>query len=174
MILLAISGSLRPASSNSVLLRVAKVLAPSGIEVRLYEEMGVLPHFNPEMDGGDAVAQLKRAVALADGVLFCTPEYVHGLPGSFKNLLDWLVSDGELWDKLVAVLSVRKSEFAEPQLREILRTLMASLCEEASVVVPFPSNKINEVDVLGRPELCEPLRNAVEAFARCVEKSASR
>ncbi|BCM89415.1 quinone reductase [Abditibacteriota bacterium] len=171
MTLLAISGSLRVASSNSVLLRAAKTLAPEGIEVRLYEGMGELPHFNPEIDGGETVAVLKRAVIEADGVVFCTPEYVHGLPGSFKNLLDWLVSDGELWDKPVAVLSARKSEFAEPQLREILRTLMAPICEDASVTVPFPTNKIGESEVLNSPELAEPLGTAMAAFVRCIEES---
>ncbi len=168
MQLLAISGSLRAASSNSVLLRAAAQLAPEGVEVRLYEHMGELPHFNPELDIAPEVAWLKRAVVEADGILFCTPEYVHGLPGSLKNLLDHLVSDGELWDKPVAVLSARKSEFAEPQLREILRTLMASVCEEASVLVPFPSNKITVEDVLARPELSEPLREAMGVFSSFV------
>lgn len=164
MQILAISGSLRLASSNSVLPRAAALLAPDGVEVRLYDRMGELPHFNPDVAGGEVVEQLKRAVIEADGVLFCTPEYVHGLPGSFKNLLDWLVSDGELWDKPIAVLSARKSEYAEPQLREILRTMMALVCEEASVVIPFSTNKMQESDVLFKPELAEPLRAAMQVF----------
>lgn len=168
MQLLALSGSLRVASSNSVLLRAAARLAPENVEVRLYERMGELPHFNPELEVPDVVRELKREVAEADGVVFCTPEYVHGLPGSLKNLLDWLVSDGELWDKPVAILSARKSEFAEPQLREVLRTLMARVCEEASVTVAFPTNKMSVEDVLAKPELSEPIRVAVEVFASCV------
>lgn len=168
MILLAISGSLRAASSNSVLLRTCAQLAPEGVEVHLYERMGELPHFNPELEISPVVADLKQAVVEAGGVLFCTPEYVHALPGSFKNLLDWLVSNGELWDKPVAVLSARKSEFAEAQLREILRTLMATVCEEASIVVPFPTNKIDVSDVLSKPELSEPLREAMRVFTSFV------
>ena len=171
MILLAVSGSLRAASSNSVLLRACAQLAPASVEVRFYEAMGDLPHFNPELEIPEAVAALKRAVQEANGVLFCTPEYVHGLPGSFKNLLDWLVSDGELWDKPVAVLSARKSEFAEPQLREILRTLMAKVCEEASVLVPFPTNKIGVDEVAARPDLSEPLREAIRIFASSIKSS---
>ena len=132
--------------------------------------MGELPHFNPELDVPDVVLELKRRVKEADGILFCTPEYVHGLPGSLKNLLDWLVSDGELWNKPVAVLSARKSEFAEPQLREILRTLMAKLCEDASVFVPFPTNKIGVEEVLVNAELAEPLRAAMKALVRFVER----
>lgn len=130
--------------------------------------MGDLPHFNPELEMPEVVAELKRTVVEADGVLFCTPEYVHALPGSFKNLLDWLVGDGELWDKPVAVLSARKCEFAEPQLREILRTLMAPVCEKASVVIPFPTNKITVEEVLAKPELSQPLREAMAVFAACV------
>ena len=173
MQLLAISGSLRAASSNSVLLLVAARLAPENVEVQLYEHMGELPHFNPELDSPEVVVQLKQAVVEADGVLFCTPEYVHGLPGSLKNLLDWLVSDGELWDKPVAVLSARKSEFAEPQLREILKTLMALVCEEASVLVSFPTNKMSVDDVLGRPELSEPLGEAMRVFSGFVAAAQS-
>lgn len=169
MIFLAVSGSLRAASSNSVLLRAAAQLAPEEVEVRIYGQMGELPHFNPELEISPVVADLKRAVVEADGVLFCTPEYVHALPGSFKNLLDHLVSDGELWDKPVALLSARKSEFAEPQLREILKTLMALVCEEASVVVPFPTNKIGVSEVLVKPELSEPLREAMHVFASSIE-----
>lgn len=131
--------------------------------------MGELPHFNPELDVHNVVAELKDAVKEADGIVFCTPEYVHALPGSFKNLLDHLVSDGELWDKPVVVLSARKSEFAEPQLREILTTLMASVCEEASVIVPFPTNKTTGEEVLSRPELSEPLRTAMKVFAAFVQ-----
>ena len=169
MQLLAISGSLRAVSSNSVLLRAAAALAPEGVAVRLDDSMGALPHFNPELEIPDVVAGLKRAVREADGVVFCTPEYVHGLPGSLKNLLDWLVSDGELWGKPVAVLSARLSEFAEPQLREVLRTLMARVCEEASVLVPFPTNKMSVEEVLARVELREPLRAAMARFAEFME-----
>ena len=47
---LAISGSLRAASSNSAILRVAVRVAPSGIGVELYEGIGSLPFFNPDLD----------------------------------------------------------------------------------------------------------------------------
>ena len=88
-------------------------------------------------------------------------------------MLDWLVSDGEFWNKPVAVLSARQSDFAEPQLREILRTLMAKTCEEASVLIPFPTNKITESDVLERSELAAPLRSAINSFVHFVQLELS-
>ena len=42
---------------------------------------------------------VRSAIAAADVVLFCTPEYAGTLPGSFKNLLDWTVGGTELNDK---------------------------------------------------------------------------
>jgi NAD(P)H-dependent FMN reductase len=50
VIVLAISGSLRAASVNSVLLRATARLAPSGIEVRVYGGICSLPFFNPDLE----------------------------------------------------------------------------------------------------------------------------
>jgi chromate reductase len=49
MKILAISGSLRAASSNSALLRAAALLAPADVEIDLYKGLGGLPHFNPDL-----------------------------------------------------------------------------------------------------------------------------
>ena len=86
--LLAISGSLRAASSNSALLQAAATLSPAGVSVEIYENMGDLPHFNPDDDGANpsaSVADLRARVVAADGLIICTPEYVHGLPGKVKT-----------------------------------------------------------------------------------------
>ena len=47
---LAISGSLRSASSNGALVKAAAQLAPPGIEVAIYEALDQLPPFNPDLD----------------------------------------------------------------------------------------------------------------------------
>jgi len=36
------------------------------------------------------VAELKELIAAADGLFLVTPEYNNGMPGVFKNALDWL------------------------------------------------------------------------------------
>ena len=45
MRILAVSGSLRAASSNTAVLKAAQRLAPTGLEVVLYAGLGRLPHF---------------------------------------------------------------------------------------------------------------------------------
>ena len=167
--LLAISGSLRAASSNSALLQAAAMLAPAGVTVEIYGDMGALPHFNPDDDRENApalVADLRARVLAADGLIICTPEYVHGLPGSFKNLLDWLVSGGELWDKPVAILRVaNRGAFADASLREVLTTLMARISAPASMQVPLGTNQVDIDDLVKNAEISALLRACVAALA---------
>jgi chromate reductase, NAD(P)H dehydrogenase (quinone) len=62
---LAISGGLRALSSNAAVLRAAGALAPPSIEFVLFEGIGSLPHFNPDLDGEDvprAVTDLRMLV----------------------------------------------------------------------------------------------------------------
>src|SRR4051812_45729397 len=94
--LLAISGSLRAASSNTTVLQALAALASDGVMITLYNQLDSLPYFTPDLDRGGAtppasVANLRAQVGRADGIIICSPEYAHGVPGVLKNALDWLV-----------------------------------------------------------------------------------
>ncbi|HZC29069.1 MAG TPA: NAD(P)H-dependent oxidoreductase, partial [Gaiellaceae bacterium] len=87
MRLLLISGSLRDGSTNTATLHTLREVAPPGVEARLFEGTAALPHFSPDDDReGEpvhpAVAGLRAAVADADAVVLCTPEYAGALPGA--------------------------------------------------------------------------------------------
>ncbi|NJR32237.1 MAG: NAD(P)H-dependent oxidoreductase, partial [Chamaesiphon sp. CSU_1_12] len=87
-------------------------LAPDRIELSIYDGIGNLPHFNPELDDELAIAAVqdwRTQIQAADGILFCTPEYAHGVPGSLKNALDWIVSSGEFMGKPTAIISASPS-----------------------------------------------------------------
>src|SRR5262249_10920624 len=73
----------------------------------------------------------------ADAVLVCCPEYAHGVPGSFKNALDWIVSSGELTDKPVALImaSASGAEQARAALVPTLRVIGANLIFDRSLVL---------------------------------------
>src|SRR5438105_3467377 len=107
MRILTISGSLRSASSNTTLLRAAAALAPEGVEIILYDGLGDLPHFNPDLEEANlpSVMDFRARLRAADGVLISSPEYAHGVPGVMKNALDWVVGSGEFVDKPVALLN---------------------------------------------------------------------
>lgn len=87
-------------------------------------------------------------------MLISTPEYAHGLPGSFKNALDWLVSDPAFAGKCIVILSAaRGSTWAQDSLREVLRTMSARIIEEASVSLPLASNQVDLESILARDDL---------------------
>ncbi len=48
--ILAVSGSVRAASTNGAMLRAAAKLAPEGMTFSYYEGLDSLPHFNPDLD----------------------------------------------------------------------------------------------------------------------------
>ena len=49
--ILALSGSLRAASTNSALLAALRANAPSDCRLTLYDGLGALPIFNPDDEG---------------------------------------------------------------------------------------------------------------------------
>lgn len=107
--IVAVSGSLRRASVNSAALRaIAAAGGRSGIELRIDAELALLPPFDPDRteDAPSPVVDFRRRLERADAVLFAVPEYAFGIPGAFKNAIDWTVASGSLDDKRVAVLSV--------------------------------------------------------------------
>src|SRR4029077_14986764 len=76
--LLAISGSLRAASTNAALLEAAARLVPRGMIIDSYDGLANLPHFNPDLDTDTpppAVALWRGDVGISDGLLISTPEY---------------------------------------------------------------------------------------------------
>src|SRR6202012_4211982 len=93
---------------NTALPRAAAVVASSPIDIVLYEQMETLPPFNPDLDlepGPEEVSRFRSALRDCSAVIFSTPEYAHGIPGSLKNALDWVVGSGELSRKPVALIN---------------------------------------------------------------------
>jgi NAD(P)H-dependent FMN reductase len=96
--ILGLSGSLRGGSYNSALLRAAAdVIGSDVIGSDATLEIGSIrgiPLYDGDVEAADgipAVVQaLKARVQACDGLLLVTPEYNNGIPGVFKNAIDWL------------------------------------------------------------------------------------
>ena len=147
MRLVAISGSLKQSSANSALVRALASAAPEREEV--WDELGNLPHFSPDDDGGAPVASLRAAVTCADGVVIATPEYAGGMPGTLKNALDWLVGTGELYEKHVAVVSAAPSRERGQQARRWVEEVLGY--QGAHLVASFTVTSADDPgDVLAR------------------------
>ena len=168
--ILAISGSLRQTSSNSALVQAAAELAPDGVEVRVYTQLAALPPFNPDLDGEQppaAVVQFRLELDASEAVLISCPEYAHGVPGTLKNALDWIVGSGEIVGKPVALVNAApRATHAQASLAETLRVMSADLVDEASVVVPLSGRNLDASGIVGDRELSNAIRSALVALGR--------
>ncbi|MVM41341.1 flavoprotein [Spirosoma sp. HMF3257] len=174
---LAISGSLRAASTNTSLLRALAELAPSTVTITLYDGLDDLPHFSPERDidpAPEAVATLRAQLREADAVIICTPEYIHGMPGVLKNMFDWIASSGEFVYKPVGVISAGPSDTggsrAHAALFHTVDVLTANLPEKASLIVPFVRTRLDPAGRITDPILAQELREVVSALVEAVEQ----
>jgi chromate reductase, NAD(P)H dehydrogenase (quinone) len=177
MRLLAFSGSLRRASTNIALLEALSRLAPDGVEIAIYREMGALPHFNPD-DDGDApppsVTSLRRSVGASDGLIIAAPEYAHGVPGALKNVLDWLVASLEFPEKPVALINAApRAHHAQDALREILTTMSARLIAEAFILPPLTGQDGDPDRIVANPALAQALRVGLDRFTEAIRGDAT-
>jgi NAD(P)H-dependent FMN reductase len=163
---LCLCGSLRRMSANRAALEAAKRLAPPTLALELYEGLDALPLFNPDDEVDPlppSVLSLRQAVGRSDALLIACPEYAHGVPGAFKNLLDWLVGSLELPGKPVLLLNAaaRGSHHAQGALSEILCTMSARLLAAQPMPVALPGAGCRVEQVLASAERCAELRSAL-------------
>ena len=167
---LCLCGSLRRVSSNRAALEAARQLAPASLELAMYDDLATLPLFNPDDERDPlppSVLALREAVGQADALLIACPEYAHGVPGAFKNLLDWLVGSLEFPGKPVLLLnaSARGSYHAQEALAEVLRTMSAELLSTQPFPVALPGAGCTTEQILVSTERCAELRVALGHLA---------
>jgi chromate reductase, NAD(P)H dehydrogenase (quinone) len=151
MRILAVSGSLRDASYNTMLLRAAVELAPDGVELELWDGL--------------------NAIAGADAVLFATPEYNSSVPGQLKNAIDWASrpkATAPLRNKLVAVVGASTGMFgavwAQAELRKVLASAGARVLE-SELPVGTAHTRFDEAGRLVDDEVRERLAGVVRSLA---------
>jgi NAD(P)H-dependent FMN reductase len=135
----------------------------------VYEGLGDLPLFNPDLEGSlpRAVAAFHRCVGEADALLIASPEYAHGVTGTIKNALDWLVGFEPFAGKCVAVINTSaRARHADAALRETLRTMAAQLVEQASVTIPLLGSHLDEAGMMDARTVTDAVRAALVALQK--------
>lgn len=141
MNIIAISGSLRKGSYNTMLIRALAKLAPEGMQIEI-AEIGNLPLYNSDNEAEfPAVAQaLKDKIGKADGIIIATPEYNRSIPGVLKNAIDWAsrpYGKNSFAGKPILVAGVSGGQIGTAVAQSHLRQIMLHL----------------DADVIGQPEL---------------------
>jgi len=140
--ILAISGSAALHSSNRALLTAVKRTFEAKHKIEIFEPIRDFPLFRPEeLDQPlpPIVLDFKQAIAAADGIVICTPEYTHNIPAVLKNTLEWITASGELQNKRVLAITFTPRE---PRGTHAMQSLLFSLnTMEARVVAQLPLYK---------------------------------
>jgi NAD(P)H-dependent FMN reductase len=173
--ILAISGSLRSKSSNTAVLQALQKLAPETIKITLYSELAHLPHFNPDLDQKplpDCILSLRQQIKASDGIVISSPEYAHGVPGSLKNALDWLVSSIEFPGKPVALINTNpRATIALASLKEILITMSAQIIEPANITLNVAGKGLDLDDMVVDPELSASFKKSLSTFVKAIKNT---
>jgi chromate reductase len=179
--ILAISGSLRDSSYNTLLLRNAIELFGDDVVVEELDGLEDVPPYDEDDDGDrapEAVRALRAAFAGADAVLISTPEYNSSVPGHLKNALDWVsrpLATNPLRNKPAVVIGASTGAFgavwAQAELRKVLSAIGARVVE-AEVAVGHAPTRFDEDGTLTDEDLREQLGEVVDALAAAVAERA--
>lgn len=126
MKILAFVGTNADFSYNRLLLRFMKKHFKQLADIEIYE-VGKLPPFSVDtpLSEQTEVWKLKQKVKEADGLVFSTPEYDHGIPAALKSAVEWLSFKTKvLSQKPTMVVGVaygrQASARSQVQMRQIL------------------------------------------------------
>ena len=143
--ILAISGSLRKLSYNRMLLNKMIELAPSNIEINVFD-ISPIPLYNEDVELENyplVVTDFKNQIRNTNGILIVTPEYNYSIPGVLKNTLDWASrppTDIPFIGKPGAILGTSISMFgslrSQLHLRQVLFALGVHVMNSPEVYVP--------------------------------------
>jgi len=164
--LLALSGSLRANSYNTLAISALRLIAPTNIRIEI-GRIDQLPLFNPDREGEPiaSLIELKMALSKADGIIIATPEYAHGISGPMKNALDWLVSGAEFPNKPIMLVNTSpRARHAQAALREVLVTMSGCIIEDAYINLPLLGSNLDCQGILAQPQLVAEMHRGLSEF----------
>lgn len=183
--IIGVSGSLRRASYNTMLLRAAAELAPEGTTIEI-ASLHDIPLYDGDLEAERgvpaAVSALKDRVAASDGVLFATPEYNHSVPGVLKNAIDWLSrppSDiGRVFgERPVALMGATPgpggTALAQAAWLPVLRTLGTLHWTGGRMLVSNANKVFGQDGALADEGVRDRLRSFVAGFAAFAERQSA-
>lgn len=183
--IVGISGSLRKASLNSALLRAAQAVMPPGATLDI-ASIADIPLYNGDAEAAHGlpapVVALKEAIVSADGVLLVTPEYNNGIPGVFKNAIDWASRPANdiirvFGGRPVAVIGASPGGFgtilAQDGWLPVLRTLGTRPWHEDRLMASRAAASFDADGMLIDDALRQRLAKFLNGFVAAIRQSAS-
>ncbi|WP_018614390.1 NADPH-dependent FMN reductase [Segetibacter koreensis] len=175
--IIAISGSTRLRSTNHSLIKAISELYVGQLDVAIFNGLSELPHFNPDDDTsqiGGKVANFKQQLKRSDGIIICTPEYAHGVPGTLKNAIDWTVSSCEFSHKPTLLITASTDgRYGHKALLETLKVIEAKNIDQLQLLIQFAKTKINSDNKIIDNKTLEDVKEIMNRFIETVNETAS-
>jgi chromate reductase len=144
----AIIGSASEHSSNLKLVEQIAILASVDVDLTIYNDLKLLPHFDPELSTNNPpieIIELRKSIEQADGIIICTPEYVFSIPSGLKNAIEWCISTTIFSGKPSGLITASASgQKGHEQLQLIMKTAMAKFTEETSLLIQGVKGKFDK------------------------------
>ncbi len=170
--ILAISGSIRKASSNLNVIKAIIALTTDIFTVSVFDGLADLPHYNPDLDNEHVpqqVTDFRQKVKDTDAIIICSPEYAVGVPGALKNAIDWTVSTMNFSKKPVALITASLSgEKAHSSLLGTLLILEAKMTQQTQLLIPFVQAKVNSDGKIVDDKTLESINNLTQSLIEIV------
>ncbi|QHT70243.1 NAD(P)H-dependent oxidoreductase [Rhodocytophaga rosea] len=172
----AIIGSASKYSANQKLVDVFAKLTENDFNLTIYSDLKSLPHFDPEHSSDNPPPQIiafREAVAQADGILICTPEYVFSIPSGLKNAIEWCVATTVFYEKPIGLITASADgQKGHEELQLIMRTVMTQFTDETTLLIRGIKGKINQNGEITDHKTREDLLKFSEAYKNLI-KTAS-
>jgi chromate reductase, NAD(P)H dehydrogenase (quinone) len=176
--IVAVAGSINTDSLNKALVKTMITNTPDDVSI---DEIDInnLPFYNRSLEENDLPASIKifkSALDKADGVIICTPEYDHSVPGVLKNALDWAGREASkvvLSKKPVAVAGATTGSWgtvrAQQALRHILFAQGANVMSSHVLMVPkarsmYIGGELKDVELQRR------IKKFIEGFVAFIDE----
>ena len=182
--IIGISGSLRQGSFNTMLLRAAVELAPAGTAITI-ASIRDIPLYDGDLEAAEGiprpVAELKNAIATADGLLIATPEYNNSIPGVLKNAIDWLSRPPSdiprvFRNKPVAIMGATpgpgSTNLSQAAWLPVLRTLGTAAWFGGRLGVPGAAKVFDDQGRLIDEQIRTRLATFIQGFAAAISRAA--
>ena len=181
--ILFIIGSAREGSFNRQLSEIAKGFVGQWAEIDYLEPTSV-PFINQDIEFPvpDEVKLARDKVDRADALWIFTPEYNHGIPGSVKNLMDWLSRPLDPNDPerkstakgkkvmLTGAGGGKKTVFCRTSLKEILEFIGMEVIDGEGRGFSLDRRAFSEGIWEPGPEVSEEIRQQAELLRNAVSQ----
>jgi chromate reductase len=151
--LIGMSGSLRAGSYSNAVLETLGQKFIGRVELQIYN-LRPIPLYDQDFEAEKRPAPVKAllaAIAAADGLVLCAPEFNHSIPGVLKNALDWAsrpAFTSVLAYKPVAVMATSRGPLGGARCLEHTRVALDSMLARVvlarEVIITGTADKVKD------------------------------